>query len=113
MDKYVKNMNQTFVYWGSPVNDGSGGFTFAAPVEIKGRMEDCMEIVRSKDGRELVSTAQVFVDRELDMDGYLVEGNLDTYAAVNPQDIAEAFQIMTKGSSPNLAGTIELLWVKI
>ena len=113
MDKYVKNMNQTFVYWGTPARSGTGDFTFSAPVEIKGRKEDVVEIIRQKDGSEVVSTAVVFVDRKLALNGYLVEGDLNTYAAVNPQDIDGAYQIMAMGSSPNLSGTVELLWVKI
>jgi hypothetical protein len=106
-------MNQNFVYWGSPDRSGTGDFTFAAPIQIKGRKEDVCEIIRTKDNRELVSTAMVFVDRELEFNGYLVEGELADYVAVNPQDAVNCYQIMAAGSSPNLSGTIKLLWVKI
>lgn len=113
MDKYIKGMNQTFVYWAFTKRSGTGEILFSDPVEISGRKEDETEVVRTTDGREIVSKAKIFVDRNLILNSYLYEGELSDVTGESPQNVDGSFEIKVSGSSPNLAGTVELLWVII
>lgn len=72
---------QTAVYWGSPINDGFGGFTFADPVEIKCRWEDKAEVnigwlSTGFPSNLILSKASVMVLQDLDLQGYLYLGSL-------------------------------------
>lgn len=96
---------QPCVYWGAPVNDGSGGFTFADPVEILVRWEDVTRILSSSDGKEKESKATVLLQQDVDEQGYLFLGTLDDLDALdsevessgtvyNPMNIEEAYPII-------------------
>jgi len=113
LDKYVKGMNQTFVYWEHLKRSGTGQNTYSDPIEIKGRKEDESEVVRTRDGREIVSKAKIFVDRKLKLNSYLYEGLLTDITGEAPENVDEAYEVMISGASPNLSGTVELLWVVI
>ena len=63
-------LKQTAVYWSAPVDDGWGGQTFATPVEISCRWEDKTELIRADNGREMISSAQIHVDQDLDFEGF-------------------------------------------
>ena len=97
---------QPCVYWGSPVEDGYGGKTFADPVEIKCRWEDIVRKIKTSNGSETESKATVLVTEDLDFEGYLYLGTLDEVLALdavvnlesgevfNPKSIDRAFQII-------------------
>lgn len=82
IEKIVKKFCvETAVYWGSPVNDGFGGFTFATPVEIKCRWENKSEIdigwlSTGFPANVLLSKSSVLVTQDLDKLGYLYLGTL-------------------------------------
>jgi hypothetical protein len=116
----TRQCKQICVYWGSPVNDGYGGFTFPHPVEIKCRWEDMHQIVTDNKGNELTSRALVFVLQDVDEEGYLYLGTLeslyDNYATdssvgeiVNPKDIPEAFIIKRFQKTPAMGSTTQFL----
>ena len=72
---------QTAVYWGSPQEDGYGGQTFAEPIEINCRWEDRNQVMGTVTGNQLygfqlLSRSIVYVDRDLDEEGYLYLGTL-------------------------------------
>jgi hypothetical protein len=104
---------QTAVYWGSPINDGYGGKTFASPVEIKCRWEDKVRLLISADGSETKSKATVLVTQELDDEGYLYLGTLDDLDeisqdsdfAYNPKNIVHAYEIVAKDRIPMFRST--------
>ena len=111
-----RTCNQTAVYWGSPVNDGYGGETFDDPVEISCRWEDMHQIVTDAKGNELTSRALVFVLQDVDEEGYLYLGTLeslyDDYAGDssaggvnNPKIIEGAYIIKRFQKTPDLKGT--------
>ena len=91
------------VYWGNPQDDGYGGFTYDDPVEIKCRWEEKREVVtmagEDRKGREIVSKAQVWVLQDVDEEGYLYLGSLDSEAALtsveeeNPASVDGAYKI--------------------
>jgi len=106
---------QTAVYWGSPQDDGYGTFTYADPVEIKCRWEEKREVISmigdDRKSREIVSKAQVWVLQDVDEEGYLYLGTLDSTDALtsaeeeNPADIDGAYKIQLLEKTPELRGS--------
>lgn len=92
-------MLQTATYWGLPTPDVYGGGTFPAPVEIACRWEEKTELIRDRDGREVVSMATVYPDRELDEDGWLFLGSS---AAADPHEVEGAYQIKSFRKVPDI-----------
>jgi hypothetical protein len=83
-------LTQTATYWGWSGGDGYGSRTFLAPVQIDCHWEDAQELFIDKDGRQVVSRAKVFVDRDLDMGGYLLLG---ASSEADPRSVSGAFEI--------------------
>lgn len=92
-------MLQTATYWSPPVANGWGGGSFAAPVEIACRWEDKTQLIRDRDGREVVSMATVYPDRELYEDGWLYLGSS---AAADPHEVEGAYQIKSFRKVPDM-----------
>jgi hypothetical protein len=73
---------QTAVYWGDPVNDGYGSYTFGSdyPIEIACRWEEAEQLRSLQyvgEGSEyLLSRAVAFVTQDLEEGGYLYFGTL-------------------------------------
>lgn len=83
---------QTLTWWAASGGDGFGGDLFAAPLAIKGRWEDRTEkYIGQLDRRELISNAVVFVDRDVAVGDYLVQG--DQTAQANPTLVAGAYKV--------------------
>lgn len=101
---YTHNMHETLTYWAPAGNTASGGRTFAAPVEISGRWQNRQVLFRDAHGKERVSEAVVYVDRELENEGWLYRGSS---AEADPRD-AGAKEIRSKQDSPSL-GNEEIL----
>ena len=102
MTAYTQNMTQDATYWPLSANDGFGGGSYGAAVAIKCRWQNAQKLFRDAQGREAVSEAIVYVDRELDNGGKL---KLGTVTGSPPSD---AIEIRAKGSSPSLDGTVTL-----
>ncbi len=106
---------QTAVYWGSPVEDGYGGKTFADPVEISCRWEDTIELVSrvgSRLGEEVVSQARVYITQDVDEQGYLYLGTLDDLDSdeeADPTTIEKAYSIVRFDKVPAMRSTNEFL----
>jgi hypothetical protein len=102
------NLNQTAVYWGNPINDGYGTFTFDDPVEIACRWEDSNKLIRQSNGEQKLSMAEVQVSQDLDENGILFLGDLDDLTAAqeaDPASISSAYVIMRFDKIPTLKGT--------
>lgn len=105
------------VYWGNPVNDGYGGFTFDDPVEIKCRWEEKTEVdvgwvSTGFPGNLLLSKASVMVLQDLDLQGYLYHGTLTSLAAYDtskPIDIPGAYVIHRFDKIPMVRKTDEFV----
>ena len=101
---------QDAVYWGNPQDNGYGGFTYDDPVEIKCRWEDSNEVIsmagQDRKSRELVSKAQVWVVQDVDEEGYLYLGTLDSTDALssaeeaNPATVDTAYKILKFEKTP-------------
>ena len=105
--------NDTAVYWGNPVNDGKGGFTYDDPVEIDCRWEDMDQIVSDDKGNTFTSRAQVFLTQDVDINGRLYHGTLDDLydldstlessdANLDPADVEGAYYIKRRQKIPTL-----------
>ena len=113
----TRTCKQVAVYWGSPVNDGYGGKTFADPVEIFCRWEDKNEIFVAPNGDEAVSKSVVYVLQDLDQEGYLYLGTLDdllesggeSTGELVPSEIEGAQIIKRFDKTPALGSTTEFL----
>lgn len=87
------------VYWGNPQNDGYGGWTFDAPVEIPCRWENKSENMFGPDGREFTCNSSVLLTQDVDLEGYLWRGSLADLQAIpdvkidKPITIDEAYLI--------------------
>lgn len=109
----VRLCTQTAVYWGTPMNDGYGTFTFKDPVEINCRWEDKKEVYSGSDNKELVSRAVITVLQDLDEEGYLYLGELDDFDSAadisNPKIILKAYEIKRFDKIPELGSTNKYL----
>jgi len=112
----IRNCPQTCVYWGTPVEDGYGGKTFADPVEIMCRWEDKAQLIRLDDGNEISSRAVVYVLQDVDMEGVMYLGTLDDLydlaessagALDNPKEFDGAYVIKKFEKSPLLGSTTD------
>lgn len=102
----TRQLNQTAVYWGTPVADGWGGRSFASGIEIAVRWEHKAQAFVDALGQETVSRAVVYADQDFDIGGYLYLGELaDLSSAPDPKDSSSAYEIRQFEKTPDLGGT--------
>lgn len=89
-------------YWGNPRPNGSGGTVFDAPVSIQARWQERREELHDGKGHLFVSKAQVFVDVDLDVGGYLYNG---VSSMTDPTVLQGAYIIRDFVKTPNLGRT--------
>lgn len=108
-----RNCKQTAVYWGTPVDDGYGGFTFAEPVEIKVRWEEKSEVFTDDKGQEKLSLALVYSLQDVDKNGYIYLGELADFDSTVDEDAPEtiegAYPISRLDKSPSLGSISEFV----
>ena len=86
----LKKLDVVCVYWGTPTKDGRGGYTFDDPIEIDCRWEEHTMIREDDDGQEYVSKAVVYVEEDVDKNGYLYLGDLDDLIDLDESDSADS-----------------------
>jgi hypothetical protein len=116
IEKVIRRQyKQKAVYWGTPNEDGYGGKIFAEPIEINCRWEEMEQLVTDAKGNTITCRALVFVDCDVDEEGYLYLGTLeslyDDYASEssasrieNPMSIDGAWSIKRFQKTPSLDG---------
>jgi len=113
--KFIQSVTvQTAVYWGTPTPDGYGGKTFADPVEIKCRWDGITQMIKGADGREIVSRASILLIQDVDEGGYIFLGSLtglDSADEDNPEQAAEAWEILKLDKTPLFRSTTEFVRV--
>jgi hypothetical protein len=105
---------QTSVYWGSPVDDGYGGKTYANPVEILCRWDGSTKLITDAKGQQIVCVAEVMVTQELDIDGILYLGSLTDLSSgqkADPSTITGAQRIKQFMKTPLFASTDEFIYM--
>lgn len=105
---YTRGLFQVGTYWPPATISKTGGQAVGAPVLIMCRWEAGGKMFRTPENEELVSSATVFVDRDVENGGYLAEG--DQTAQNNPKAlIGTAFQIRNVSDTPDLRATKRLI----
>lgn len=112
----ARNCRQVAVYWGNPQNNGSGGKTFDAPVELTPptngvRWEDMQQVVADAKGNEITSRALVFTVQDVDEEGMLYLGtliSLTTAQKADPMIVNGAYVIKRFQKTPSLKGSAYL-----
>lgn len=98
-------MNQAMTYWAFVSLDRFSKPTFAAPVQIFCRWQDVAELFKDAQGQQRTSSAIIYSEYSLDLNGYVKRG---TDSTGYPVGLTGAYEILQTGSSPNLNGTITL-----
>jgi len=111
-----RNLDQTAVYWGNPVNDGYGDKTFDSPVEIQCRWEDRNEVFVAPNGDELIAKSIVYISQDVDEEGCLWLGTLDALyesdsagVTIDPKDVEGAAIIKRFDKTPVLGSNSKFL----
>jgi hypothetical protein len=119
-----KTFNQTAVYWGNPVADHVGGFTFDAPVELTPpdngvRWEEMIQVISDHKGSEITSRAVVYLLQDVKEEGVLFLGTLnDLYdlglessngGIEDPKVFEHTFIIKRFDKVPGLGSTTDFL----
>jgi hypothetical protein len=91
-------LRQDITKW-STTPDSFGGYSFGAPVALKGRWEDRVEIFRNPTGEEEASRAVVFLDADVDVNDYIYQG---TSVASDPTTVTGAWRVRAFVKTPDL-----------
>lgn len=102
MSYITRNLKQTITYWGPGTPDGLGGNSYPSPVKIKGRWEDRTTLFTDRSGNEKRSSARVYVNQDVTLNGYLYLGNS---TAADPTTVVDARLILDFRKVPNLRAT--------
>jgi hypothetical protein len=103
---------QTAVYWGVPVNDGMGGYTYDEPTEIQCRWEDKNELFTSRNGNEINARAIIYVLEDVVEEGMLLLGtlnDLDSDQYIQPHLIETAYSIKRFDKTPALGSSTDFI----
>lgn len=93
-----KNLHQDITYWAPAALNEYGHAGSSAPVLIKGRWEHLTQQIRKSSGEEIMSRAEVFVDRDLEISGFLMEGDHTS----SPLPVQGALEIQDFRETPDL-----------
>ena len=80
----------TITRWTTPVNNGFGDLSYAAPTTLLGRWQDDNENYLDSAGEEFRSAAIIYTKVQLAENEWLFEG---TSVVANPQSVAGAYMI--------------------
>lgn len=103
-----RTLIHTAVYWGSPVSDGYGGFTFADPVELSVRWLDRQEVIRGADYRQEVSRAVVLAAVDLEEGGMIAHMALMDLESNDSPQANGAYVIRAVSKVADIKGTISV-----
>ncbi len=99
---------QTAVYWSKGPNDGFGTRVYGTPVEIACRWAIEHEVLKTADGKEVISGSGILVTQDLEEEGLLLLGTLDSLTAIqkkNPLTITGIQEIRAFEKVPMIKST--------
>lgn len=90
----TRQCKQKAVYWGNPVKNGYGGYTYDDPIEIDCRWEEKAQLLKMWDSKGDIfeCIALVYVLQDVDREGYLFFGTLDDLDSAQ-EDAPETIEI--------------------
>lgn len=100
-----RHLHQTLTYWPPGEDDRYGKHQSGAPVQLPCRWEDRTDEIQGKEGQQVTSRSRVFVEGDVDIDGYLYLG---TSNAPDPSQVDGAYEIQAKAHQPDLRNVREL-----
>lgn len=110
---YERMLNQQATLWDNPVSDGYGGFVFDAPVLVACRWEGTNQLVVDSTGREVVSTASVWLPSSVAITDGAVLAEGDFTGTPNPYDVAGSRTVKNIALVPNIKNTMRVLRVAL
>lgn len=105
-------LTQTAVYWHCTGKNQYNEPTFADPVQVNCRWEDKANIVKNKQGEDILSKSQAFVGQFMDEEDYLYLGkleNLTTAQQADPRLVSSAWEIKSTVKVPSFSSNKEFL----
>ena len=99
---FIRNLRQDVTHWPVTGSDGFGGFLYGAPVLLKGRWEEKIEMFLDENSEEAVSQAIVYLGVDVDTGDYLGLGDNATVPVANPSTLDNAFRIRQRNRTTNL-----------
>lgn len=99
---WTRNMRERIWYYPPAGNDGMGGLIYGLPEERLCRWQDGTNLVRDAQGREVPSSATVYLNLAVVAEGVLLRGDVD-YPEETPPTTAK--RIITTQDSPSLDQT--------
>lgn len=92
-------LNQTVTYWAPGAIDAFGQPALASPVGLACRWQTKTDLIRTPQGREVVSTSVVYPESAVLTGGWLYLGSS---VAADPRVLSGAYEILNVGASPDL-----------
>mgnify|MGYP000855576760 CR=1 FL=1 len=113
MSIIARMLKQAAIYWGPPQDNGEGGFLWPEPVEIRCRWEKGTTKRPDERSNEEVEESTVYVDQDVEVNGYLFLGGLSEVSGQDPDQIQDAKRITDFHSIPNFRATEFLRRAKV
>jgi hypothetical protein len=116
--KLKKFYTQDIVYWAPSTNGVYNYPTFSDPIGITGRWTDKREIVKNDGGEDILSSAILYTDTDLLINGYVMLGDIDDIdsSITGPEDnnLTDVRKIIAKENSPTKKGTefVRRVWLR-
>jgi hypothetical protein len=109
-----RSCKQVAVYWGNPQDDGFGGRTFDAPVEIYVRWDDREQLLTVDEGEKVISRAILFLSQDLNVNGLIYKGGMTDFTAeqlADPQSISSNICLVKRMERyPSLIGLDDIIY---
>ncbi len=106
MTQVSRNLREDITHWPLTGTDGYGGFTYGAPVKLKGRWEDKTVLFLNDDNEEVVSAAIVYLENDIVSGDYLGQG--DFTATADPTTIAGPRRIRQRQKTTDLRNLLAI-----
>lgn len=109
----TRKLNQKAIYWEKSTQDGYGDYTYLSPVEIDCRWSTETEMVKNSKGEEVISTAKIFVDRVLNIEGFLSLGEITGGTPSVPAGDKNSYAIIRIDEVPNVRAIEKLVIARV
>jgi hypothetical protein len=106
---FARNLKQDVTHWPVTGTDGYGGFTFGAPVLLKGRWEDKQELFINQDSETVLSQAIAYFNTDLESGDYLALGDFaEIDVPILDPSALDAFRIRNYSKVTDLGALVAL-----